>query len=439
VSGCEEAISAAEADRALDVLKPFDRVVLAVSGGPDSLALTYLVCDWHARLGTNRPVITVATVDHALRPESAAEAEIVATHCAELGFQHATLRWEGIKPKHGIPNAARDARYALLDAHAQTIAGGGTVAVVTAHHQDDQAETVFMRLARGGGVDALAAMAAERSLQVDSPVRLLRPFLGFSKAQLVASLSARGVTWIEDPTNSDIKYERTRLRQTLATSGLDIAAVAATARHMQDAREGLDYAASRFRETLQLSYNSAVYASFDQRAFNAAPRLLRSMVLAEVIADFGGTTPKPEVAEVEALVARIGASGRVTATLGGTVVTAGPRSITVWRELGRLQAPEVKLTSVPSQSHRQIWDDRFWVSLEGAPGTTVTVKPLGLRGFETIAALGRDMKQLPQAAVCGLPAFWADATLLNVPQLGIETAAGSASGLNFASTAKCLK
>ena len=171
------------------------------------------------------PNVRVATVDHRLREESGREAEIVAGHSAALGFYHTTLRWEGAKPARGIPNAARNARYELLEAHARSFSENS--AVVTAHHQDDQAETVFMRLARGGGVDALAAMRDERDISDGSPVRLVRPLLGFSKARLIASLNARGVSWLDDPTNSNMKFERARVRQTLEASGLDAAALAA--------------------------------------------------------------------------------------------------------------------------------------------------------------------------------------------------------------------
>lgn len=444
MSRCDEAIAAGEADHAFAMLSRFDHLILAVSGGPDSLALLYLVDEWIKRhrpltpaLSTswrshashdggegdvrNVPVVSVATVDHGLREESAREAEIVAGHCRTLGLMHATLRWDGAKPARGIPNAAREARYALLEAHARTVGVGGSVAVVTAHHQDDQAETVFMRLARGGGVDALAAMRAERLLIETSPVCLVRPLLGFSKAQLIATLSAHGVSWLDDPTNSNTKFERARVRQTLEASGLDAAALAATARRMQDAREGLNYAAQRFKETLALSYNGGIFASFDRPAFDAGPVVLRRIIIAGLIGNFGGSTPKPEVSEIEALTTRIGSCGETTMlTLGGTMVSAGQRVVRLWREPGRIRGVDVNLTP----GRPQLWDERFWVSFLGAGGTDVTVRPLGLDGLGTIAEQIADEPRLPVEAVVGLPAFWVDATLLAVPQLAVTTDAG---------------
>ena len=425
MSRCDEAISASEADRAFTGLRRFNHLLLAVSGGPDSLALLYLIAEWHGRVGSAAPAISVATVDHGLRAESAAEADIVAQHCAALNLSHATMSWHGAKPKRGIPNAARAARYALLDDHARKKSESGSIAVVTAHHQDDQAETLFMRLARGGGVDALSAMASDRSLASGSPVRLVRPLLGFSKARLIASLAARRVRWLDDPTNTDLKFERARVRQSLAASGLSSAALAVTARRMQDAGVGLDYATARFKETLALSLHGGIYARLDRPVFDAGPSILRHRVLTELIGRFGGSTAKPELSEIESLLARIDAAKIISATLGGTVISADPRTISIWRELGRLSNAGLALTA----GEVQLWDDRFWVSYDGPPETAVTVRPLGLDGIGTIADLIPDAPPLPFAAMCGLPSFWADATLLAVPQLNFEAASCAVSGL----------
>src|SRR6185437_6944278 len=185
-------IALIEADAAFERLAKFDRVVLAVSGGPDSMALLILAAEWQARRGNATPLVSVATVDHGLRVESAAEAEFVGREARRLGLTHASLPWTGAKPATGIADAARNARYRLLDAHARSF-GGSRVAVVTAHHLDDQAETFAMRLARGAGVDGLAAMRSERTLLDGSSVMLVRPLLAFPKSRLIATLAARGV------------------------------------------------------------------------------------------------------------------------------------------------------------------------------------------------------------------------------------------------------
>ncbi|MCJ2033632.1 tRNA lysidine(34) synthetase TilS [Methylobacterium sp. J-068] len=180
------------------------RVLLAVSGGPDSTALLAAA----AAIGTADTIaVAVATVDHGLRPESAAEARAVADLSARLGLPHRTLAWTGPKPARGLQAAARTARYDLLAAHASRI---GARLLLTGHTRDDQAETVLMRLIAGSGPAGLAGMRAERVLP--GGLRLARPFLTLPKADLVAYCEARGLGFTRDPSNHDDRFARARLR-----------------------------------------------------------------------------------------------------------------------------------------------------------------------------------------------------------------------------------
>ncbi|MCI9879484.1 tRNA lysidine(34) synthetase TilS [Methylobacterium sp. Leaf104] len=178
-------------------------VLLAVSGGPDSTALMAA-----AAAMDPAPTFHVATVDHGLRPEAAAEASAVARLAETFGFPHRTLSWIGPKPVRGVQAAARTARYGLLATHAESI---GAAFVLTGHTRDDQAETVLMRLLAGSGPAGLAGMRAERRLT--RSVRLARPFLHLSKADLVAYCEARGLAFARDPSNVDDRFARARLRQ----------------------------------------------------------------------------------------------------------------------------------------------------------------------------------------------------------------------------------
>jgi tRNA(Ile)-lysidine synthase len=209
-------------------LEPLSRepaLLLAVSGGPDSTALLLMAAEWAT--GRPTPELFAATVDHGLRTESAAEAERVSALAARLGVPHATLVWEGEKPSARLQERAREARYALLVAQARAV---GARVVVTAHHLDDQAETVLMRLTRGSGLSGLAGMAARsRRGELD----IARPLLTVSKAELVAFCQLRGVAYARDPSNTDPRFARPRLRaiaETLAAGGLDAPALARLAR-----------------------------------------------------------------------------------------------------------------------------------------------------------------------------------------------------------------
>lgn len=206
-------ITDTEARTAFAPLNRFSRIVLAVSGGPDSVALMGL-----AATAGLRPDIHVVTVNHGLRRQAQAECALVARLAAHFGLRWAQRDWTGEKPGTGIQKAARAARYGLLADYASSVRAD---CLATAHHRDDQAETVFMRLASGSGIAGLAGMAMETEAVAGLP--LLRPFLGFTKARLAATCEARGWPFAEDPSNSDTAYARTRTRAllpVLAAEGL---------------------------------------------------------------------------------------------------------------------------------------------------------------------------------------------------------------------------
>jgi len=210
------------------------RIGVAVSGGPDSLALLLLAAA--ARPGQ----VEAATIDHGLRPESRGEAEMVAAVCDSLGVPHAilTARWSEIL-ETAIQERARKERYLLLGYWAEE---RGIDAIVTAHHAEDQAETVLMRLARGAGVRGLAGIRP-RSISPGAHVRLVRPLLGWRRSELERVCGDAGVTPIADPSNQDERFERVRVRRSLSgLDWLDSGAVALSAANLADADAALDWA-----------------------------------------------------------------------------------------------------------------------------------------------------------------------------------------------------
>jgi tRNA(Ile)-lysidine synthase len=219
----------------LDALVSRDaRIGIAVSGGPDSLALLLLAA-------TARPgQIEAATIDHALRPEARDEAAVVGQICEKLGVPHAilTARWAEV-PETAIQERARNQRYRLLGYWAEE---RGLDALATAHHAEDQAETVLMRLARGAGVRGLAGIRP-RSVSPGAHIRLLRPLLGWRRAELEQICSTAGVTPAADPSNLDDKFERVRVRRSLGTlDWLDAGAVSQSATNLAEADAALDWA-----------------------------------------------------------------------------------------------------------------------------------------------------------------------------------------------------
>src|SRR5215207_8104469 len=198
-------ISAQHAKALFAAWKTAPALVLAVSGGPDSLALMWLAARWRRALSRGPQLIAV-TVDHGLRPEAAREARDVKRLAGALDVPHRTLRWTGAKPNTGLPAAARAARYRLL---AKAARSSGATHILTAHTRDDQAETLLMRMLRGSGIAGLAAMARQSERQ---GVWLARPLLDVPKSQLVATLNKAQIAFADDPTNRDVNYTRPRLR-----------------------------------------------------------------------------------------------------------------------------------------------------------------------------------------------------------------------------------
>lgn len=212
---------------------PCTGLLLAVSGGPDSMALMGLAGAARAFL----PPIAVATVDHGLRPEAAHEAEAVADFAKEIGIAHCTLLWKDRPSAPVSQDAARKGRYALLMGHARAIEASH---LVTAHTLDDQAETVLLRMASGTGTGGLGAM---RPNVRRGAIGHIRPFLEIPKSRITATCARNGWLYAQDPSNEDQRFARVRLRALmplLAHEGLTperLGTLAARARRTEDAVE----------------------------------------------------------------------------------------------------------------------------------------------------------------------------------------------------------
>src|SRR5207302_3523373 len=241
-------ISAQEAKRLFADWGGVPAIVLAVSGGPDSLALMWLAARWRHALARGPRLIAV-TVDHGLRPEAAAEARGVKRLARSLDLPHRTLRWTGPKPRTGLPAAARAARYRLL---AQAARACGATHVLTAHTRDDQAETLLMRLLRGSGIAGLAAMARQSKRE---GFLLARPLLNVPKSRLIATLTKAKIKFADDPTNRDPTFTRARLREllpALAAEGGDARALARLATRLARANAAIEILADGAERYLAL-------------------------------------------------------------------------------------------------------------------------------------------------------------------------------------------
>lgn len=321
-----EAVSATEARRLFADWKAAPAIVLAVSGGPDSLALMWLAARWRKALKQG-PALAVVTVDHGLRPEAAAEARAVKRLSASLDLPHRTLRWSGDKPSTGIQAAARGARYRLLAKAAKTL---GASHVMTAHTRDDQAETVLMRLSRGSGIAGLAAMA--REIERDGVV-LARPLLDVPKARLIATLAKARIDFATDPSNADPRFTRPRLRELmpqLAAEGCDarsLVRLAVRAARADAALELMTDGAEQFLASLDAGLERP---GVDARAFLGLAAEIQIRLLLRTLSRHGYEGP-PELGKVEALAEALGQAAarspqaaakiRLKQTLAGAVIS----------------------------------------------------------------------------------------------------------------------
>lgn len=260
------------------------KIAVAVSGGADSMALALLAADWAAQAGIQ---LHALTVDHGIRPESARESRQVAGWMAGRGIAHTILTHEG-SINGNLQAAARDARYALM---AEWCAEHGVSHLMLAHHMEDQAETFLIRLGRGSGVDGLAAM---RPVRTQNGLCLLRPLLGVSKAELVATLQERGQFWVEDPSNRNPDFTRTHMRgllPQLADAGITPARLATAAKHMARAQDFLHQTADA--ACAELLTRAADGLLLDRTRFTALHPEIALRVLALVIQRVTGDVYRP--------------------------------------------------------------------------------------------------------------------------------------------------
>ncbi len=404
----------AEFDRLMEPLGPFERrprLAVAVSGGADSLALTLLAARWAQ---TRRGSLLALTVDHALRPDSSEEAGRVGAWLAAKRIPHAILRWSGTKPARGVQAEARAARYALLLRRCRE---EGIAHLLLGHHRDDQAETVLLRLGRGSGVDGLAGMAP---VVATLGARLLRPLLPVPRERIEATLRAMGQEWVEDPSNRNAEFRRTRLRAllpALADAGIGAVRIADTAARMARAREALE----REAEALLAGAASlfpAGWARIEPGALRDAPPEIALRALARLVRTVSGEPYPPRLDGLEGLLAALRSGPPTRRSLGGCLV--GPRggALIVCREPAAI-APPLELAGPGALR----WDGRFLLRLAGK-GRGM----LGALGPEGWSALRRriDPPDLPPLATHGLPAIFDARGPAEVPHLAYRRAGSHA-------------
>ncbi|RCW85022.1 tRNA lysidine(34) synthetase TilS [Paracoccus lutimaris] len=373
------------------------RLGIALSGGGDSTALMHLAHGWARERGR---VLMAATVDHGLRPGSDAEARQAGLDAQGLGIAHETLLWRREGERAGnLMAAARAARLWLLSDWAHR---HGLDAVLLGHTRDDQAETLMMRLNRGAGVDGLAAMAPRREA---FGLSWLRPMLDLSRADLRQWLAARGIGWVDDPSNQNADYERIRARKALVALDLPMAQLAQSAANLAMAREALQVFAAHVAEGATARAGAL---SLPLAAFRAAPLEIRRRLLVAGLRFVTGADYSPRRAPLLAALAAL--EGEARLTLDGAILEVRGAALCLIREpAAALRGPP----GLPDATGAALWDGRWRVQGLGA-GQEVRAL-----GYDPLPELDWRASGLTRDEAAASPGIWAGPVLIAAPVLQV--------------------
>ena len=389
-------------------------VAVGVSGGADSLCLLLLLDRWLRRKG-GRPVALM--VDHGMRSESQKEIKQVVTWLEPYDIENHTLVWKDPKPKTGRQAAARKARYELLTSWCQK---NSILHLAVAHHQNDQAETLLLRKGRGSGPDGLACMPRvwERN-----HVRILRPLLSVPRQRLKATLQSTGQKWIDDPSNDDGRYARTRVRRAIAQTPkaeFRVAQISELADEYACERTKTDVEAARLLGSA-LQIHPAGFCVIDKSSFKKVSVKVGRRCLTQILICISGNEYGPRKKSVSLLYEKIRENEQLNGrTLGGCCIKEHRDELLFCREP---KAASQRLAISSGQA--KYWDHRFMVTLEFPflmSKYAYEVRQLGETGWVDVKQWlkGSFAQELPLVVKYSLPALWDLDGLVWVPHLNYK-------------------
>ena len=400
------------------------------------MALLLLAAAWCKKHKAPPPL--ALTVDHGLRPESSDEASSVAAWARASGVPHETLPWTGRKPAQNIQAHAREARYRFIG---ERMRASGVSVLLTGHTLDDQAETFLLRLARGSGLDGLSGMASVAPFPVAGfhDLKIARPLLNIAHARLIATLKQRGQHWLTDPSNTNDRFARVKIRGAAAAledAGLTNERIASAAANLARAREAIDTAVAALLVTA-VDATQWGYALIDASHFATAPREVALRALARLIEVVGGSAYPPRFEQTEAALdwltaAEAKSNGR---TLGGCRLARRDRkTILATREEAALAKKVQGLTLEPGTTG--LWDRRFLITVPKSAKGRVDVRCLGAEGLKTAGKAVQLPPVEPRRIAASLPALWRQERLVAAPLIAFagDEPAISARFVGFAGT-----
>ena len=389
--------------KAMETLAPFEPhplLAVAVSGGPDSMALAILANEWACACGGSAHAILI---DHGLRKESANEIRVAAEALEKLGIATTSERLSGPAPKTGKPAWARRERYRVLGNVTRQL---GALHLLTGHHRDDQAETMVLNLERGSGIKGLSGISSARGI---GAARLIRPLLSFSKGQLEATANLRGVPIAYDPSNADLAYSRTRVRAQMTEARANRLSETTTRLAQEDA--ALEITVAELAANT-LTFSPLGWARISIPSMAQAPSVIALRLFARTVHAIGGREMSPRQDRVQAALDQILSGKKAKLTIGGTIVTRRQEQLSVWREPGKTHPPNLEQ---PGK-----WDGRFDVTVEPFWPEGTEVRFMSYEGLRQMEAMGKRIlldSTAPRAVLAALPGLWKEDKLIAAPSL----------------------
>jgi tRNA(Ile)-lysidine synthase len=382
-------------------------MAIAVSGGADSMALCLLADEWARAKGHQ---IIAITVDHGLRVGTKEEGLKIANWLSDRGVAHHILTWQGTKPMTGIQAAARNARYKLL---VNWCTDNNITGFMTAHHLEDQVETFLLRAERGSGLNGLASM---NTLTNINGVVLMRPLLRITKSRLYASLTQRGQSWVEDPSNQNPAYRRTKMRKLvveLETQGLTPQKISDLISHFAGLRR-------KFADVVAVFFDRAVrvlpvgYGVVHLDILQRLPDPILERVLVHLTSILGGKKYPPRRDRLKRAMKNIKSDRILGFTLGGCRFIVKGHSIMICRDQRAISTQKVCVGSALN------WDGLFFIEISGVAGMTANLSALGKKGWLEIVHKSPELKRnsIPYEVRVTLPSLIDAQGVVEVPGLG---------------------
>lgn len=384
-------------------LKPPTSIAVAVSGGADSLFLTYIAKQWCEKHSVK---LYALIVDHKLRPESSKEAILVSKLLKDQGIENAILIWEGRKPKTNVHHHARQKRYELLTKYCKS---HDIEHLLVAHTLTDQAETVLLRILRGSGVDGIAGIPVHNEI---NHVRILRPLLEVRREEIESTLLKVGWQWVNDPSNVNMRYERSKVRKLINSFEDKDTLVKRLTLLAYNARRTRNFLEKYTVDVISryVKFPPLACAAINKGEFVILEEEIALRVLNILLKKIGGKIYPARLESLLTLFKNLQKENFKAHTLQGVQIRNHHDQILLYRE------PLLITSSKSIKKNKEIcWDNRFLIvaNIDGKIG------PLGKEGYASIKKYLINFQKPPFIEmIYSLPTIYdKNGTILAVPHL----------------------